>query len=141
EWRCYEVFPRIGDQRFVIFNQNAYLTFFGSEGYEKNPYRSKRLLGVICVSQDNLEYLKDTFPDLNIKRIRLSVDSLRFNISGHKKKQIAYMPRKLPKDAVQVVKILEERGRIKDWEFVPIENRNADEVAEILRESAIFMSF
>ncbi len=141
EWHCYEVFPRIGDQPFVIFNQNVYLTFLGIENFKVSPYKAKNLLGVLCVSQDNLEYLRYIFPRLNIKRIRLSVDSSRFSISKNKKKQIAYMPRKCPEDAVQVVEILKERGKIKDWEFVPIMKKSSDEVAAILKESAIFMSF
>ncbi|NND62759.1 MAG: glycosyltransferase [Flavobacteriaceae bacterium] len=51
------------------------------------------------------------------------------------------MPRKLNIDAVQVLNILHLRGLLKDWEIIEIKNMNEQQVANTLKECAIFMSF
>ena len=51
------------------------------------------------------------------------------------------MPRKLMEDARQVILILKLRKNLKDWKFIPIENKNEKEVAQIMKESAFFLNF
>ncbi|MBA2727878.1 MAG: glycosyltransferase [Parachlamydiaceae bacterium] len=138
------------EQPFVIFSQNAYYTFnslhlSGSPHpcdieLSPNPYHASNLLGVLVVSQDNLEYLKFIFPKVPDHRIRISVDSNKFAFSSNKQKQIAYMPRKNAYDILQVIGIITARGKLKGWSFVPIENKTEEKVAEIMKNSWMYLS-
>jgi len=104
------------DNNFVIFNQNCFYTFNGFSLFKEvneYPYNSKKHLGTIVVSAN----------------------------SKDKKLRVAYMPRKLEEDVNQVIQILKARNSIGNWEFTPIDNKSEEEVALILKESAIFLSF
>lgn len=126
----------------VIFNQNCYYTF---DKYEKmqlqySPYLNPKTLGCIVVSEDSFKYLKYSFPNLDVFRMRLGISKC-FKYSGVKKKQIAFMPRKLSEDSNQLFHIITNRLELKDWKFVSINGMNEEQVANILQESAIFLSF
>lgn len=128
----------------VIFNQNCYYTFdhYGFDFKEdNNPYEDKNTIATIVASNDALEYINFTFPKINTFRLRLGIDDSQFFYSGNKKKQIVFMPRKLKEDVLQVINILKIRDNLKDWVFVPIEGKSESEVATILKESQIFLSF
>ena len=128
---------------FVIFNQNAYYTFNGYKINSKEityPYVLDKHLATIVVSEDSQRYLQCAFPLINIQRITLGIDVKYFSYSGQKKKQIAFMPRKLREDIVQILNILKVRLKFPDWSFVAIENKSEEEVSKILKESALFLS-
>lgn len=128
----------------VIFNQNAYLTFSGySFGKEqlRTPYLNKDVMAVMVVSEDSRSYLKYVFPNLNLVRLHNGIDARFFHYSPIKKKQIAFMPRKLPDQVRNVVNMLKFRGLLKDFELIALENIPEREVARVLRESLIFLSF
>jgi len=138
-------------QPFVVFSQNTYYTFnnlilppapFLSDKslVPNNPYNASSLLGIIVVSEDNFEYMHFAFPSIPLYHVRLSVDHKKFAFSPFKRKQIAYMTRKSWHDIVQLVGVLLTRGNLKGWFFVPIENQTEDQVAEILKNSWIFLS-
>lgn len=152
ETAVYKTFPFISKNQlyFVIFNQNAYYTFYNAEipthpfpctSEEEIPYYSQNLLGTIVVSQDLVDYLQFAFPKAHISRMTISFDSDLFYYQANKKKQIAFMPRKRKMDAVQVVEIIKARNQLKDWTFYPIDSLSAAKVGQIFRESALFMSF
>jgi glycosyltransferase involved in cell wall biosynthesis len=128
----------------VIFNQNCYYTFVKSEINAKefkNPYSHPKTLATIVVSEDSKNYINFVEPQSNLFRIRLGIDSNNFHYSNNKKKQIAFMPRKLSEDVIQVINILKCRNNIVDWSFVSIENKSENEVAQIMKESYIYLSF
>jgi hypothetical protein len=58
-----------------------------------------------------------------------------------KRKKIAFITRKNQADVVQVISALKSRRRLQGWQFQPIENCSSSEVAAILKDSCIFMSF
>jgi glycosyltransferase involved in cell wall biosynthesis len=128
----------------VVFNQNAYQSFdritLGSQN-DPAPYTREDVLATIVVSEDSRSYLNYVFPDHRLFRIRESVDPRVFLFEERKKKQIAYMPRKLPVDAAQVLGILESRGVLAGVDVVKIENMDEAGTAAVLRESLIFLSF
>lgn len=144
-----EIFgPYIGkiypENNKVIFNQNCYYTFRHFSFFndiENHIYKNPKLLATIVASNDAKNYLSFAFPKINVLKIRLGIDSTIFQYSPEKKKQIAYMPRKLSDDVLQVLNILQNRNNIEDWKFIPIENKSETEVAKIMHESAIFLSF
>ncbi len=147
------VFPEIygkgiGNGNFeykkVIFNQNCYYTFdsFVKPSDEKNnPYVEENTLGCMVVSEDSKNYLEYAFPNLQIERLFLGIKDAFFIEEGFaKKKQIAYMPRKLGRDLNQVIHLIKNKSFMKDWELVPISGKSEKEVAEILKSSAIYLS-
>ncbi len=139
---------KIGDwargHRKVIFNQNAYYTFmrYPLEGGVKTPYLHPEVVATIVVSEDSRRYLQHVFPALPIHRIRYSIDpKLFYPDPAGKKKQICFMPRKNVEDAKQVLYILRYRKKLSGWTIRPIDGVSEARAAEILRESAVFMSF
>lgn len=128
----------------VIFNQNCYYTFEHFSLFQEvkdNPYLHKDTLATIVCSEDAQQYIENTFPTASTYRMRLGIDSEIFSFSENKKNQIAFMPRKLADDVLQVINILRLRDGLKNWDFIPIENKTEKEVAEIMKESAVFLSF
>lgn len=137
--------PKIGtllpNHKYVIFNQNCFLTYnlFTESTNSIDPYCDSRLLGCITVSEDSRKYLDFIYPDINVHRLRLGLKDIF--APGIKKKQIAFMPRKLAEDSNQVINIINRRGLLHDWEFIKIDGKSEEKVSEILKESAIFLSF
>jgi glycosyltransferase involved in cell wall biosynthesis len=128
----------------VIFNQNAYYTFNGYSFDVNNfetPYLDKDIIAVLVVSKDSKDYLNFVFPKTKVYRIHCGINNNIFSYCQNKKKQIAFMPRKLREDAIQVVNILKFRGLLKNYKIVMIDNKKETDVAKVLKESLIFLSF
>jgi hypothetical protein len=129
--------------KLVVFNQNAHYTFNGfsySDDFQDFLYRGQ-LLAALAVSKHTLEYLHFAFPDLRVLLTPNGVDGSIFApTGGAKKKQIAFMPRKLPNTIVQVIQLLRGRGSLKGWDLCPIDGMDEADVARLLGESAIFLS-
>ena len=128
----------------VILNQNCYLMFRGYkvetiEG--ESPYRHPDVKGVLINSEDGLEYLNYVFPEIPVHRFRLSIDSVLFRYEANKKPQICFTPRKNKGLVVQVINILRERNALDGFDLVPFEGMPQSKVADIMRESAFFLSF
>ncbi|MFC1775868.1 glycosyltransferase [Pseudomonadota bacterium] len=127
----------------VIFNQNPYFTFaqhFNDECFSVNGTLSKKLLGILVVSTINENIQNFVFPEIEIVQASLFVEDV-FCFSKNKKNQIAYMPRRNAKDAQAVINMLKFRGLPSNIEIVPIDGMHQDEVAKVLSESLIFLSF
>ncbi len=134
----------IAQIRKVIFNQNAYNTFarYGFDPQDLDtPYVDRSVLATIVVSEDSREYLQSVFPHHPIHRIHNAIDSRLFPYQQQKKKQICFMPRKHREEAQEVINIAKFRTGLGDFSIVPIENRNESEVAGIMKESLVFLSF
>ncbi|WP_018674931.1 glycosyltransferase [Riemerella columbina] len=133
----------LGSRKYVIFNQNCFYTFqhYGFEYDKDNPYLNTNCLGVIVASDVAYEYLKYTFPNINIQKITLGIDDKVFHYSCDKKKKICYMPRKLSEDSEQIICILKAKSITEGWELCALDNLAEDEIAKHMKESAIFLSF
>jgi glycosyltransferase involved in cell wall biosynthesis len=129
--------------RKVIFNQNAYLTFDGIDysGAYDIPYLRKDVVATICVSDDNQEYLRFAFPDARLYKVRLSANKADFHYQAEKKRQIAFIADRSREDANQVFNILKARSSLDGFQLVPIKGIPEKQVAQILKESLIFLSF
>ena len=129
-------------KRKVIFNQNAYYTFmrYPLAGKVKTPYLHPEVIGTIVVSEDSKKYLEWVFPKLPVYRIRYSINP-KLYYPQEKKKQICFMPRKNMEDAKQVLYMLRYRKKLAGWTIREIKDMSEARAAEIIRESAIFMSF
>lgn len=132
------------DNKCVIFNQNCYYTFdhfpLNSDSVA-NPYTSKNTLATIVASEDAKNYFDYTFPASRTFRIMLGINSDLFAYQPTKKKQICFMPRKLEGDVKQVINILRIKGLNEDWHLLPIIDKTEEEVAKIMKDSMIFLSF
>ncbi len=134
------------DQKTVVYNQNCYYSFRGYGVPNQNNsngsiYKQERLQGVIVASANAVTYVKNFLLDKPVYRVKYGIDKLVFSFQAHKKKQIAFMPRKLREDAEQILNILNIRGVLAGWDIVSIQGMHEEEVAEVLKESAIFLSF
>lgn len=140
--------PKLGQVQLgikkVIYNQGAYQTFFGYGLDLKDkhtPYQHKDIISVIVNSEDAKQYMNLAFPELNVYRVKYGFDNRKFSINTTKKRQICFMPRRLRSDIVQVINILKFKGVLEHWDIQPIENMNEQQVADCMKESAIFLSF
>jgi hypothetical protein len=127
----------------VIFNQNAYQTFAGHSldpADLRSPYTNPDVVAALVVSADSQAYLSEVFPQLRVLRLRYGIDP-RFAYRADKRPAIAYMPRKNVPDLTQVINILKLRGALAGFELVPIDNRPEEQVAALLGESLLFLSF
>ncbi|SFB21018.1 Glycosyl transferases group 1 [Flavobacterium swingsii] len=128
----------------VIYNQGAYQTFFHYDLNLKNndtPYLEKNLIATVVNSENAKEYINHAFPKMTVNRVRYGIDAKNFSFNENKKRKIAFMPRRLRPDLVQVINILKFRGVLENWELVEIHNMNENEVAKNLKECAFFLSF
>jgi glycosyltransferase involved in cell wall biosynthesis len=128
--------------KLVVFNQNAHYTFAGfSYADEPNGFVYQHLLAALAVSNHTFEYLRFAFPGLRVLLTPNGVDAERFFPDElSKKRQIAFMPRKLPGSIVQVLQMLRSRGSLDGWQLCPIDGMDEAAVATSLRQSAIFLS-
>jgi hypothetical protein len=132
--------------RHVIFNQNAYVTLdslMADGSAAAAPYvADPDLAAVVVVSDDSAEVLRHAFPAAPIRRIRLGIDpAVHHPPSEPPGRRIAYMPRRRGAEAAQVLRLLELRGVLDEWEVVPIDGCSEAEAADLLRTCRIFLSF
>lgn len=142
-----EVYGKAIDKFFlknqkVIYNQNCYYTFWGCDFVETtSPYLSENIKAVVVASVDAINYVNYGFPNVPLYRVKYGIDKRIFEFSENKKKQIAFMPRKLNEDVVQVINLLNFRNKLNGWTCKIIDGMNEKEVAKVLKESAFFLSF
>lgn len=128
----------------VIYNQGCYQTFFGYNldlNDTKSPYLQKDFIATIVNSKDAIKYINHAFPKINVFKIRHGIDNTKFSCIEKKEKKIAFMPRKLKNDLVQVINILKFRQVLDGWELIAIDNLSEEMVAKKLQESLFFMNF
>jgi glycosyltransferase involved in cell wall biosynthesis len=129
--------------RKVIFNQNTYLTFEGlpySKDYDM-PYLRTDVEATLCVSEDNLRYLQYVFPELPLHRVRLSANKSDFFYQPEKKRQIALTVDRSKEDVNQILNILKIKKATEGFDWVFIQNKTEKQVAQILKDALIFLSF
>ncbi len=125
----------------IIFNQGPYLTFAKNLLQNCSPLQNffrTDVLGMFVVSKLNYDVQKFIFPNLRIVEANMFIEE-EFCYREMKKPQIAYMPRRLERDSSAVLNMLRLRGN--DIRIIQIDGMNQQEVAEVLGESLIFLSF
>jgi hypothetical protein len=132
----------------IIFNQNCYYGFhcLGFQKPRRYPYLDSDIKGVFVVSDHNREYLRFAYPALRMHRIYYGIDPNRFTYQPiHKKKKaIACLPAKNPIELSQVYHQLMSRSeqglnRLREYEWVFIQNNSEKEVVNILRDALLFI--
>jgi glycosyltransferase involved in cell wall biosynthesis len=142
----YGVLP-VGPRK-IIFNQGAYHTFdyspFGA-GIPGAPYTDvDNVIMMLTVSEDSAALLRYAFPDIPVHRARAVVDRKVFHPTpdaAPRPRRIAFIPRRRPQERQQLLQMLAARSVLDGWELVPIEGRTEQQTADLMRGSAIFLSF
>ncbi|WP_174484060.1 glycosyltransferase [methanotrophic endosymbiont of Bathymodiolus puteoserpentis (Logatchev)] len=127
----------------IILNQNGFMTFQGYSFVKDRlitPYTDKDTLGALVNSEHCADYLKYAFPETQLYRFYLSIDPALFSYQEKKKKQICFSQVKNSADAMQIINILKFRNALADFELVPFVNISEHQVAELMKESLIFIS-
>jgi glycosyltransferase involved in cell wall biosynthesis len=127
---------KIGCQK-VIFCQNHFYIPYGLGG--ARDYSEYGVRRVFCCSDVISLYLKRVL-HTDAPVVHNGIDLSLFT-PGAKKRQIAFMPRKMPQEAMFIRQTF--RRLYPRWERTPwiaIQNVSESEVARILRESEIFLS-
>ena len=139
----YPKFEGIEKCKKIIYAQGTHLAY---QGFGGNLNDIKRIYdnevdAIICVSKYAKDKFEFFFPDMPVHRIRYSFDRPPFFHSFEKQKQICYMPRKRKDDIDKIFNLLHMRNYLDEWDLIPIENMSEEQVADVMRQSAIFMSF
>jgi hypothetical protein len=97
---------------------------------------------ILSISDDTSALISLHYPQLaaRVTRVFCSVNQQLFNPEGVKRNLITYMPRKNGVHAAAVVFALRNRLPA-DWEIRAIEGMSEIQVAELLKQSRIFLSF
>lgn len=138
----------ISPANFVIFNQNAHLTFrewdldeTRSAGFT-HVYEHPRLLSVVCVSSPNQRYVESISSGVPVHLLKIGVDVFESkNEIRNRELSIAYMARKRADDSNQVLHLLSLWGELDDVRVHKIDGMSLDQVQRTLSETSIFLSF
>jgi hypothetical protein len=130
--------------KYAMFVQNGYQLFDGGRSDLELLNRVYENASIICsISEDTTKVIQMTFPTIDpnkIIRLYPHVSEIFRNSTAKKKKLITYMPRKLGKHA-QLMEFFLRNHLPSDWSIQAIQNQNEAGVAELLAQSAIFLSF
>ena len=133
----------------VVYNQNYWFSFNIFCDWEHGmPVQYDRIRHFYCREVDyvlaNSEYVQSflefMFPGMAVHRIRYSFDRKPFVYGEAKKRQLCYLPRRRRQESERLLEILRTNGALADWKVVPIAGMSEGQVAETMRESAIFLS-
>jgi len=132
-----EAFP---DTPLGVFVQNPF-SFMNTHlrGLDRGFDIRKRaswMIGIagICLTQFRLLDFERVF------YLPVSMKPEEFPFRADKAPLITYMPRKRPKDAAQIDRILRERGRIAGYDLVALDRLPRAEVSRRLQDSLVFIS-
>ena len=141
---CIDMLDRIpAGIKYVIFNQGVHLSWNGMSHRVADHYAPGRgLLGVVTVSEHSEAMLHYAFPGIDVRRIHIGIDANLFHPHGPSRtNRIAYMPRRMPEDAHQVLQLARGRGLLEGWEVIELNGMTQAEVAAQLRTTKIFLAF
>jgi hypothetical protein len=130
--------------RYSIFVQNGYYLGDRDGGCTDADvdYAYQNATAILSISEDTSSLISLHYPHLTdrIRRVTCFVDDSVFNADRKKRNLITFMPRKNGAHAAAVVFALKKRLP-QGWEIRGIDGMNEKEVATLLKESRIFMSF
>ena len=130
--------------KYAIYVQNGYLISSALDKIHstndlQSVYENAAL--VMSISDDTSMMIRLAFPQLDKRKIVRMLPHIGNHFSnGHKRRLITFMPRKLEEHSQKVCFYLKQ-NLPNDWQFSPIDGKSEMEVAELLSESSIFLSF
>jgi len=125
--------------RRLMFCQNQYYLPFTDS--PQAGFGEFGVHGVIASSESVRSFFLDVYGLADVPLIPCSIDTALFSPAPAKRRQIAYMPRKLPQEAEFIRSVFQRRHRLYSGiPWVAIEGKTQREVATILADSEIFLS-
>lgn len=129
--------PVIG--RTVVFCQNHFYVHHGLGS--SRTYGDLGVSTVFCCGDVIARYLLDVIGEPRAPIVHNGVDLGLFRSAGTKLRQIAYMPRKMAKEAIHIKGTFQRLyPRWANVPWVPIEGVGEAEVARIMGESEVFLT-
>ncbi len=125
--------------RKVIFNQNHFLTFWswrdstGYPGWDPAPE-------VWAVSRESQDVLARVHPDLPVRLVPNPVDTELFRPGPDRARQIAWMPRRRPLEAMLLERLLRNDPRLGGARLAVLSDRTEREVAAELGRTSVFVA-
>jgi len=137
--RCQDFLPGVPK---IALSQNPYMLLPpGCADPAAEKVLHPDIIGRIAMSRLNYDWHRFVFPDVPTYEVPVFLSSQTFSYTQAKKKQIAYMPRKLKRDSALLINMLRVRGKLDGFSFLPIDGMSHAQVAQAMRESLIFLSF
>ena len=135
---------RTANASVVVLNQNHFNTL-GGAGLEDSLAGAypgwPNAVAVLMTSQACRRLVSSVLREpLPVHIARYVIDSELF-VPKSNEKMIAFMPRKRRNDVEAVIQLLHRTPGLRDWRLQPIEEMSESEVAEVLGDAAIFLSF
>jgi hypothetical protein len=97
--------------------------------------------GIIASSIAVQKFFQDVYGVSDLPLLPYAIDPKRFAAADFKKRQIAFMPRKLREDGIFIAAALKRRHpRCADIPWIPIDGTTQTQSAHIMGESAVFLS-
>jgi len=123
----------------LMFCQNQYyLPFTNDPG---SGFAEFGVHGLIASSQTIGDFFRDVYGLTDIPLIPCAVDPAIYSVASRKRRQVAYMPRKLPAEAAFIQAVFRRRHqRYADIPWVAIDQKTQREAAAVLAESEVFLS-
>lgn len=123
----------------LMFCQNQYYLPFGAD--PKAGFAEFGVHGVIASSDTVSGFLRDVYGLTDVPVIPCAIDTAIFSPGSAKRRQIAFMPRKLPDDSAFIQAVFRRRHtRYADVPWVPIEQMSQRQAAAVLAHSEVFLS-
>ncbi len=134
----------------IIFNKNVFsgMQALGQPGATFfDPYRASDLLAIFAVSEHNRLLLQFAYPGLSIYTVDVEIDPQTFRSRPltSKAPMIALSP-KTPEFVLPLYHLMRARGeqglnRARDFEWVVLRDMAEDEVAAVLEQALVFVTF
>lgn len=132
-FRAHEIFPQT---RKILLCQAPFLA-----ARQGAPHSEANIVGSICISQACSDVVNRILPGMPQFRVPLWLETDLF-LSSHKKaKSIVYMPRRNADEARIVLNLLSASKIGADFDFYPLDDVPIRRVAQVLRDSLMFLSF
>ena len=136
---CHEILPGVPK---ISLSQGPYLLLqCGGLDDPDNSIFHSDIKGRIAMSKLNYNLHCMIFKKETVWEVPVFLDKNLYSYTPSKKHQIAYMPRKLPKDSLALINLLKLRDNLNGFNFIPIDKMTPQQVASTLNDSLIFLSF
>ncbi|WP_052265241.1 glycosyltransferase [Ruegeria sp. ANG-R] len=132
------LFPQ---NRKILFVQDVYGFCFALQRDLKNGTNALDDFEATITTSAAAQSAVAQFTGLDSFLVSQSVTRPGLDSKASKKRQIAYMPRKRPKEITTLLGCLRENPALEGWNFRKIENVSPEELDNIFNESLIFLSF
>ena len=125
--------------RRLMFCQNQHYLPFSPD--PRRGFAEFRVDGVIASSRAIADFFREVYGMADVPVLPYAIDPTRFKAAARKKRQIAYMPRKLRGEVAFMMATFKRRHqRHAEIPWIDIDNVSQAELADLLGESAVFLS-